>query len=92
MAEGISATKKQGFLFDVSWGASLRILRTGLRINQSCLAIFLAGAFSAIENLSGEAKVAARPDDIAALCGVIQNAKFSAISCRACGDMKNLLD
>jgi hypothetical protein len=47
------------------------ILRAGFAVDQGCLAMLGVGSLPTIENLSGDAKVAARPGDIAAFFGVL---------------------
>jgi hypothetical protein len=59
LPEMLSAAQVQDFLFDVGGGAALGILRTRFTVDQCALAVSLGGPSPLVENLSGDAEVAA---------------------------------
>jgi hypothetical protein len=58
LAEVVCLTKVEGFFLHLRIRAEFRVLRAGLTVNQSLLAIFLVGPLPAVVDLAGNSEMA----------------------------------
>jgi hypothetical protein len=76
LAEVVCPTEVKDFFLHLRFRAELRVLRAGLAVNQSLLAIFLVRPLPAVEDFAGNAEMATGCGHVTDLFGVVENSQL----------------
>src|SRR5215813_14346315 len=77
LAEVVCPTEVEDFFLHLGFRAELRVLRAGLTVNKSLLAIFLVSSLPLVVDLAGNAEMAAGCGYVTDLFGVVENSQLA---------------
>jgi hypothetical protein len=73
----VCPTEVEDFFLHLGFRAELRVLRAGLAVNQSLLALFLVGPLPLVVDLAGNAEMAAGCGHVTDLFSVVENSQLA---------------